>query len=430
MSRILRESAESIAAQVLGLALGLGAGVLVARTLGPTAKGTIALYTMMAAVLATVGNLGLGAANVHLVGSGRATAERAWANSWWLSWTSGTGLAVAAFFLSPLLALALAKPIDMSLLAIALAGVPLAILLDCQLNLLRGLQRMRLVNLAAAARQALRLLLLMLFILFLKQGTSGALWALNIGLALASLLAFLLLRRQTAVSLRPSFHLLRESLGYGIKVQPGQVLQFFNYRLDIFLLALFWNSREVGLYTTATFAAELLWYIPNGINLVLFPTVSGTKDSREAGRLSAPIIRHTLLWTAILALGLGIAAEVLVTALYGENFRTAAHALRVLLLGVVAMAPGKLALNHLAGIGKPQYLTYAALAGLAATVALDLALIPRFGMMGAAWASAAAYTLTGAAGIWWLKRQAGVGLRESLVIRSQDLDLYQRTLGL
>jgi len=49
-------------------------------------------------------------------------------------------------------------------------------------------------------------------------------------------------------------------------------------------------------------------------------------------------------------------------------------------------------LNHvMAGWGKPESATYITIAGLMVTIPLDLLLIPRFGMMGAAWASITTY---------------------------------------
>lgn len=426
---LMRQSLGSIAVQVAGLALGLGSGVIIARLLGPSAKGAITLYVMLTGALATAGNLGLGAANVYLVGSGRVAARTAWANSWWLSWTAGLGLSAAAFFAAPLAGLALRKPADMSLLAVALAGLPLAILFDCQVNLLRGLQRVGRFNLAVLLRHGVRLAALLVLVAWLEWGAAGALWAVNISLVLASAAAGYWLGRERAVSLMPSLNDFGRSLGYGLKALPGQMLQFLNYRLDLFILAAFWDSGQVGLYATAVFAAELVWHIPNGVNAALFPAVSAKEDSRLAAELSSRAMRHSVFWSLMLAAVMAAAAGPAIDFLYGKDFAPSAAALRILLLGAVAMVPAKLALNHLAGTGRPQYLSYAALLGLAMTVFLDLALIPRWGMMGAAWATSAAYLLVAGAGLYWMRRHGGAGLQESLFIRPEDFSQYHRLLG-
>ncbi len=411
------------------MVLGLGSGIVIARVLGPTAKGAITLYVMLAGAVATAGNLGLGAANVYLVGSGRVTASSAWANSWWISWAVGTSLAVAIFFAAPLAGLALREPVDMTLLAVALAGVPLAILLDCQANLLRGLERVGRFNLLMMARHGARLGGVLALVAWLGLGVPGAIWAVNLSLALASALAAIWIKRETALSLSPSLTGLSISLKYGLRAMPGQMLQFLNYRLDLFLLAAFWDNRQVGLYATAVFAAELVWHVPNGVNIALFPAVSAAKGEDSAAELSSRAMRHTVFWGLLLAAGMAAAAGPAIALLYGRSFAPSAAALRILLIGSAAMVPAKLALNHLAGIGRPQYLSLAALIGLAATVAFDLALIPRWGVAGAAWGSTLAYLLVSFTALLWMKRRGGVGLRESLFIKAADFGQYHRLLG-
>jgi O-antigen/teichoic acid export membrane protein len=163
---------------------------------------------------------------------------------------------------------------------------------------------------------------------------------------------------------------------------------------------------------------------------VLLPAVSAMDDAGQGARHSARAIRHTVLWSLAAALLLAALARPLVGLLYGPAFGAAVPALWVLLAGVVALAPGKLAVSHLAAVGKAQYVSYMALAGLGLTVALDLLLIPRFGIIGAASASAAAYACSSIASLWWMRRETGIGLRQSLVPLRQDWLDYRELLPL
>ncbi len=423
---MLKKAIASIAVQLLGLIFGLAAGVIVARALGPTAKGTITLYAMLLGALATLGNLGMGAALVHQVSSRALPPGKAWANSWWLSWLWGSALAVMVFFGAPLLGLALKRPLDMGLWTIALMGLPLAILFDCQANLLRGLQEIGRFNWLMLWRQIFRLGALLGLVVLLQYGVPGALWSLNISLAAGAALGLWWIWRSGILNMQPSWSHLRRSLAYGLKALPGQMLQYLNYRVDIFILAAFTTAGQVGWYTTAVFAAELVWYLPNGVNVVFLPQVSAEADPRQRDDMGSRTIRHTFFWALVLSSALAAWARPLILFLYGDNFLPAAQALPVLLIGVLTMVPGKLALNHLAGIGRPQYLSYAALMGLGLTILLDMLMIPRWGLMGAAWASSLAYLTVAAAALYWLKRIAGLSLRQSLIPRPEDLSLYHR----
>jgi len=277
-------------------------------------------------------------------------------------------------------------------------------------------------------RQIARLAALMLFVVIWEYGTAGALWAMNVSLVLGAALGMWWFWRSGLMSLMPGWIDLKRSLGYGLRALPGQMLQYLNYRVDIFLLAAYTTSTQVGWYATAIFAAELIWYLPNGVNVVLFPRISAEVDNQQKRDIGSRIIRNTFFWSLLLAVALALLAEPLISYLYGQRFLPSAHALRVLLLGMLAMVPGKLALNHLAGMGRPQYRSSASLLGVLLAVILDLIMIPRWQLMGAAWACSLAYIMVSVLALYWLKRIAGLSLKRSLIIRPEDISQYHRLL--
>ncbi|MDI6740709.1 MAG: oligosaccharide flippase family protein, partial [Candidatus Edwardsbacteria bacterium] len=425
MKRFSALSLQTFAAQAAGLACGLASGVVIARTLGPSAKGAVAVYTLIAGFLALAGRLGLDMANVYLVAKGEIAPRRAWANSLAVS-AAGTILVIVVFFAAPMLGIVIQRPLDMGLLSIALVSVPLAVMFDLQLNLMQGMGDIGGSNRAGLARQMLRLAALALIVVALRGATAGALWSVNAALIGANLWCLSALWRKGAAALIPGWPELKRALAYGLKSLPGQLIQFFNYRLDILLLAYFWTNREVGIYSVAVFMAELVWHIPQAMITVLMPRVSAAGSQRDGLAVTYRAIRHTVLWSVLCAAGLALAAPWLISRLYGSPFAPAVSALWILLAGVTALAPGKLAVVHLAGIGKPQYYTYMALAGIGLSIVFDLALIPRFGIAGAAAASAAAYGASGAMALYWLRARTNASLRQSLFMQRDDWRHYAR----
>jgi O-antigen/teichoic acid export membrane protein len=83
--------------------------------------------------------------------------------------------------------------------------------------------------------------------------------------------------------------------------------------------------------------------------------------------------------------------------LYGAAFRPAVLAAQLLCVGLVGEGLGGVVTAFLYGTGRPGLNSMAVVAGLATTVGLDLVLIPRHGLLGAAVASCAAYAVTTAA---------------------------------
>ena len=104
----------------------------------------------------------------------------------------------------------------------------------------------------------------------------------------------------------------------------------------------------------------------------------------------------------------------------------ALHPLWLLLPGIVSLTAVRVIASYLSGIGKPIYSTYTAAGAVILTVGLDLVLIPRYGISGAAAASSIVYTCTAAASVWIFKLESGAGLLETLIVKPDDFVRYKR----
>ncbi len=81
--------------------------------------------------------------------------------------------------------------------------------------------------------------------------------------------------------------------------------------------------------------------------------------------------------------------------MYGNAFVPAVTPLRILLVGIVASSFLQVLSSLLLGSGRLQLLVWATAMGFAINLGLNLVLIPRFGMNGAAVSSAISYSVTG-----------------------------------
>ena len=59
---------------------------------------------------------------------------------------------------------------------------------------------------------------------------------------------------------------------------------------------------------------------------------------------------------------------------------------------------------------------------------LDVLLIPRYGINGAAAASSIVYTCTAVASVWIFRSESGAGWLETLIVRPSDFVRYRRVL--
>jgi O-antigen/teichoic acid export membrane protein len=219
--------------------------------------------------------------------------------------------------------------------------------------------------------------------------------------------------------------LLRPALQYGVKSYTANLLTFFNYRLDSFLVNAFSGVGAVGLYSTSVSTAEILYYLPNAVSGALFPKVAGM-DPETASALTARLARIVLAVLLPAAALFGWAGTWLIPGIFGKPFQSAVQAFLLLLPGIVGIALSKILSADLSGRGKPQYASYTALITLGVTISLDLLLIPRWGINGAAVASSVAYLSSAALSALWFCSTTGTRLRQLLIPTVADVELVIR----
>ncbi len=381
-------------AQVLSAALLLANSVLLARVLGPAGKGQVALSAQLTTLLSIVLSLGVATAHVYHVGGRHFKPETLAGNALSLTAlnTLLAGLALAALALSGVLD-RLLPDFPPLLLILATLALPVQLLNAYLGAILQGEQRIFTLSALQVLQSAALLLWGLILLLVLRLGVPGGALALLLAWGLNLLLLIGQLRR-AGVSLRPTWErtALRATLAYGLRGYPGTLLQYFNYRLDTFLVNYFVGAAQVGLYSVAVALAELLWYLPNAVGFVILPKAAGS-DARAMNRFTPRVFALTLGLTASGGVGLALLGPWLIRWLYSSAFNAAYPALLWLLPGVVLLGGGKVLANEIAGRGYPHYNSISSGASLLATVILDVLLIPRFGIVGAAQASTISYSL-------------------------------------
>jgi O-antigen/teichoic acid export membrane protein len=178
---------------------------------------------------------------------------------------------------------------------------------------------------------------------------------------------------------------------------------------------------SVGYYVVAASVAELIWYLPNAFGFVLFPKTASS-DPEEARRFTPKVARLSVFITAVAAFGLFLVSRVLITVLYTEEYLPSLYPLWILLPGAVVLSYSKVLFADLGGRGKPYYGTFASLISLGVTLGLDLLLIPRWGIVGAALASSLAYATNATAALVFYTRLTSNKLSDVLLIQKSDID--------
>jgi len=417
----------SVAAALLTQSLlALALSVLLARSLGPAGRGLYGTVTLLVLLAGALGTMGFDTGNAYAVARNPALGPSAF--------TASLGLALAAGTTIPPLLLGLARsgflgPLDLALLGYAALAVPAVVVTPLLQGVLAGLglaPRGYWLNASGVA--------------FTLLGVAFAAWIhprapgpAIVAFAAAQLLGALVLVVATgrAVSWRladprPMISLL---LTFNLTSHVANVLHLLHLRVDVLLVnRLLADPRQVGFYVLAQGLCEWLWLLPRAAAVVHLPAVAGAAKD-VAWLRTARLSRLTLLLAGLGAIGLAVTAMLMLPAVYGPAFSASIAPLLILLPGVVAGSVAGVLSAHLTGQGRPDLPLLNALASLLANVGLNLLLLPRAGILGAAAASAITYSVCTLINMAFLRQREGLPLATLVPLHGREALDMLRVLG-
>lgn len=413
----------TLSSRVFVFLLGTGTVLITARILGPAGRGEVSLILLGITFLAILGDLGVGLANTYFIATARAPIAPAVQNSVFVALALGLPLGLVWFAAAGAFSELFTRSLDVFSLALSCVLLPTTMLLSYLLAILLGSQRILAFGATSAAQAGSTFVLSCVLVGICALGVSGAILAAVGGSLVGVIIAAILLGSRTALVPKLRVDLLREAISFGFPGQIGNAVQFFNYRLDVFLVGYFLGVAGVGWYSIAVSLGESLWHIPSALATVLFPKTAAS-DPAARKPFTASVCRHTLALSLSGAVLLGLLGNSLVVTLFTEAFAPSVPALWLLLPGVVALSLNKVVCSDLIGQGMPQYATYSAFLSLGLTVALDLILIPTHGITGAAIASSLSYSAATIFVLVCYLNISGNRLSDVVILRRADLRLY------
>ncbi|MEA2656878.1 MAG: hypothetical protein QOI23_2243 [Chloroflexota bacterium] len=422
---ILRRSIFTVLIQVFQLITLVAITILVTRVTGAQGRGIYTLAASVASLSSFVAGLGISWAGIYYIG------KRQFPLADVVS-TLLTVSSVAAGVTMAILAGAYVvfQPTYFHEMSPAQAAMMVALtglfqLATTSSSIVLGLNRPLEYAGLSAIQVVVALVLQAIFALAGSLTATSALVALAVGLAISAGLGFVLVGREAPIRFGFDSKILRSFLNFGLRGYTATLMMTVSYRLDALIVNGLSGVASVGYYSIATAMAEALWYGANGLALVMFPQIS-SMEKKEADRITPVVCRNAVFVTMIGALVMFALGQQLILTVFGPAMMPAVHPLWLLLPGIVTLTVAKIISSYLSGIGKPILSTYLAAGSMVLTIALDLLLIPRYGISGAAGASSIVYTGTAAAAVWIFRRESGAGLLETLIVRPDDFVRYRR----
>jgi len=179
------------------------------------------------------------------------------------------------------------------------------------------------------------------------------------------------------------------------------------------------SLAAVGYYTTGYRLFSIAQVVPKSFNTSIYPVFSklfqrSPESFKKANSLS---IRYILVVLLPIAAGVCGLAEPLVRLLFGREFAPAAGVLRVVIWTLVPYGIVRVLASSLFASNRQIIDLKVNLLGLAMNLGLNLVLIPRFGIMGCAWATMLSIWLFLGFQCYFLRDEIFPVLRQAEILR-------------
>jgi polysaccharide transporter, PST family len=165
-------------------------------------------------------------------------------------------------------------------------------------------------------------------------------------------------------------------------------------KIDVLMLAALKGDAAVGIYGAATRLSEVWYAIPMIVSVSLQPLLYGLHENNPAAYASTRTLVYALMAWSALAIGLMVTllATPVCVLLFGPSFSLSAPVLSIHIWACIPMFLGVADACFLITEGRIKTAMARPLVGLITNVALNAALIPPLGAVGAAIATVVSYT--------------------------------------
>lgn len=363
--------------------------VYIARVLGPEGKGIFAIITNIIAMGVQFENMGVYSANTYYISKDIKNAEKCYGNA--------IILTTVCFIINTILVFAMryvmpASDIQYGYVALAIFMIAINLLMLMQKNFMIALGAIKKYNFMEIFDNCGCFILVLIASLFISIDVNVIVVSLSLSNILLVILGCFLIHKSHIVP-HFSIHYFKKFLPYGIKNYIAALMAYLALRIDVFMIKYFMGDYEVGLYSLAANMGELFFMVSSSISLLLFPHLCTMTDFKEKIKFFKKVYMRVFFLSIGLISLYFICAGFVVKLLYGIQYADAIPALRVILPGIFFWSVSQYFYSFFTSENHIGPTIFAPTIGCFINITLNLYLIPRYGIIGAAIATTISYAV-------------------------------------
>ena len=207
---------------------------------------------------------------------------------------------------------------------------------------------------------------------------------------------------------------------YSMNLYSFKVLNSTENIFDKIIILTLLSTSEFGKYAAVTAVSGILYAIFIGplasILLPIFNRHTPVNRSEKANQINRIVLTPLILSSLLI----GSCSQLILEFLYGEEFASSGLVLSILIIGVVVKTPMTIFTTFFKSIGRPNLLVRISAITMPMNIVLGFILIPKFGILGAAWASAISYMIYSVLILRIYLKETGSDLRDLMLPRGVD----------
>lgn len=214
-----------------------------------------------------------------------------------------------------------------------------------------------------------------------------------IGQMLVSVVVAFKKNKKEIVFSSPFRFLKKDMLLYMLTIYVGNIVQFFAYKMDLWLLDYYHSFAVVGVYAMAAKLSQVFWILPQLMAGIIFPLII-LKDETVNQANFRKLVKFTILILLVIAVIMAIVYPLVIVPILGNSYTYSYTLFLYLVPGALFFAINLLIGSKLSAKGFAKVNMQASVICFLLILILDLLLIPTFAGKGAAIASSIGYSLS------------------------------------
>lgn len=395
---------------------------IMARFLGPDGLGLFSMSMMIIGFIELIALFGIDSALIKFVAEYKEQKEKVYSlvsSAFFTILIVGIIVSLALFVFSNTFANVFNMPSLSLLIKIYALAFPFSLVQGIIYSYFTGLREMRYYAFFRILWASLSLAFISAF-LIIGLGVEGAMSGTVFAIFVTASIMMVIIKRYVHLTLSDYKKNTKMLASFGSRLVGANMINEIYHYVDIIMIGYFLTSTAVGYYAIAISFSRFFWLVPRAMGTVAYPTISeywAKNDIEAINKLVDKSAKYSACILIFAGMSIIFFAKDIITLLFTSEFLPAVLPLTILIIGTVTSGILKSISVIFASTGKVNIVLIISAIGAVGNILFNIALIPTYGIIGAATATTISYVIGVGITIYFLRKMYTIKFDASWYIK-------------